>query len=149
MIPLWKCILGPKFYQLMEMVPRLQEKNIQKILYRAWLVGLSERPLSRSSAISSVGRLPPQPPSHSPEPSISGHPPCPFAIVGGLLFSMYSNFEIWNSWPPSHILKDNLSKFDFNFRYGFGRVSKPLDDVYITTKEDSRWVQIFITLPPF
>jgi hypothetical protein len=40
-------------------------------------------------------------------------------------------------------------KLDFNWTFGFGRVSKPLDNIHITMKGNNGWVQLFIALPPF
>jgi hypothetical protein len=42
-----------------------------------------------------------------------------------------------------------LCKLDFNFRFRFGRVLKPLNDVPVIMKGDNGWVQLFIALPSF
>jgi hypothetical protein len=46
-------------------------------------------------------------------------------------------------------LEENLCKLDFNFIFRFVRISKLLNDIHITMKGDSGWMQFFIKLPPF
>jgi hypothetical protein len=43
---------------------------------------------------------------------------------------------------------DTLYKLEFNFRFGFGKILKPLNDVHIPINGDNGWVRLCIALPP-